>query len=220
MSQARGQLAAHRERIAVDRGDHTGASKPSMRSAIAWPRRAQSRAARASAVAACGRCRRRRRRPSRRPGDDHRAQLRRGRDLVEAAVEIVEHLGREGVERSGAIERDDRRRRRSAFQIDGHGPPGSRLRRRRIAGRNRPRWYLPRMNGTLAARHGAAVMVPRLLVMSLIRGARGAPPRPLRAPALEDRGRPRRAYAPVVKLKEQAQSCASESRTSPSTCSC
>ena len=50
-------------------------------------------------------------------------KLGRGRDLVEAAVEVVEHLGREGVERLGTVERDDRDG-VAAFQIDGHGASG------------------------------------------------------------------------------------------------
>lgn len=65
------------------------------------------------------------------------------------------------------------------------------------------------MNGTLAARRGVAVRLLLLLVGCLIAGAAWGAVPSLAAPASEDEIALARAYAPVVKLKEQAQSCAS-----------
>jgi hypothetical protein len=64
------------------------------------------------------------------------------------------------------------------------------------------------MDGTLAARGGAAVRLITLVLAALVAGAAWAAEPSLAASASEDEVALALAYAPVVKLKEQAQSCA------------
>ena len=121
----------------------TGVPRPSIRFATRWPRSANARASRAVGRAHVADVGPGAERLLAGTGEHHRAERRVGVHLAQHALQVVEHLGRERVERLRPVEGEDRDG-VAALEVDGHRhSPGSgagdgveRKGRDRLTGRN------------------------------------------------------------------------------------